>query len=118
MNLTLFSEEDFVTEPSANICPVDEIEILGRKYKIELMGEVEDPESDGSMDLSSQAIKYRPAPGADYNRDTIFHEITHAVDETLLCELTERQVHLMATGLLSVLKQNPELIEWLCSNEQ
>lgn len=40
-------------------------------------------------------------------RDTLLHEVIHAVDYSMCLGLEERQVHALAAGLLGVLRDNP-----------
>lgn len=96
------------TEPTFN-----SIDVLGKRFTMRELEPGEKEDCDGYMDLAAQVIAWRPQPGDDYNHDTVFHELTHAVDEILLLGLKERQVHLIASGLLAVLKQNKKLAEWL-----
>ena len=55
---------------------------------------------------------------ADYQcllqqRDTLLHEVMHAVDHELHCGMTEPQIRRMATGLLALLRDNPALVAFL-----
>lgn len=116
LNFPFPNEEDLL-EPSGLTCPIEEVDVLGRRFKISVLAPDEDIESDGSMDLQLQEIKYRLVKTPAYNKDTVLHEIIHAVEEMLDCGLTEHQVRVLATGLLYVLQQNPDLVSWLCENE-
>lgn len=93
--------------------PPDSIDVLGKKFTLKQLEPDEMEDCDGYMELAAQVIGWRPQPADDYNHDTVFHEITHAVDDILLLGLKEKQVHLIASGLLAVLKQNKELAAWL-----
>lgn len=93
--------------------PPEIIDILGKRFKLLQLAPDEHEDCDGYMELAAQVIGWRPQPASDYNHDTVFHEVTHAVDEILCLGLKERQVHLIASGLLAVLKQNKELATWL-----
>lgn len=47
-------------------------------------------------------------------RDTLLHELVHALDEDdQVIKLKERQVRLVATLLLTLMRQNPELVAFL-----
>lgn len=46
-------------------------------------------------------------------QDTILHEFTHAISDTLGLKLTEHQVHGLAAGWHAVLSDNPELHQFL-----
>lgn len=93
--------------------PPKSIDILGKKFEIKLLEPGEQDNCDGYMSLSEQIIAIRLQPAKDYNHDTGFHELIHAVDEILGLGLKEKQVHQLAAGLIAVMKQNPDFIEWL-----
>lgn len=46
-------------------------------------------------------------------KDTIIHEIVHAIEETAGLDLKERQVLGLGGGLYALIKENPGLILWL-----
>lgn len=50
-------------------------------------------------------------------RDTLLHETLHAIDYAMHLELDERQVHALAAGVLCVMRDNPELIDWLMQED-
>jgi hypothetical protein len=93
--------------------PPKKIDILGKKFTIKLLQPDEQENCDGYMNLSEQIIAIRLQPANDYNHDTGFHEMVHAVDEILSIGLKEKQVHQLSAGLIAVLKQNPDFIAWL-----
>jgi hypothetical protein len=99
------------------VLPPETVDVLGRRFKVKLLEPDESEDDDGYMEIGTQTIGLRLQPGLNYNQDTLLHEITHAVDETLLLGMKERQVHLLATGILAVLKQNKELTAWLLKDE-
>jgi hypothetical protein len=43
----------------------------------------------------------------------LLHEVCHAVDDAMDCKMKETQVKKLATGLLAVLKDNPQLAAYL-----
>lgn len=50
-------------------------------------------------------------------RDTVLHEIIHAVDFSMHLGLEERQVHALAAGLLGVLRDNPQITAFLVQED-
>lgn len=46
-------------------------------------------------------------------RDTLLHEVIHAIDYSLNLRMKERQVHALAAGLLATLRENPDFVRWL-----
>ena len=48
--------------------------------------------------------------------DTLLHEAMHALDHEMHCGMTEPQIRRMATGLLALLRDNAELVEFLIAS--
>jgi hypothetical protein len=77
------------------------------------------PEEDacGACDAASLTIAIDPGDAEDYNRATLLHEILHAClrssDPAVDDEQEEMVVAAITGPLLSALKDNPELIEYL-----
>lgn len=67
----------------------------------------------GLCDVSSCTMTVANDVDPQQIADTVWHEITHAVDETLGLKLSESQVHAIAAGQLAVLLDNPKLIDLL-----
>ena len=44
-------------------------------------------------------------------RHTMLHELVHCIEQKLQLEMTERQVDLIALGLIDLFRSNPELLE-------
>lgn len=75
-----------------------------------------DEEADGNQDRGKQVIKVRTGRAPDYIKDTVIHELIHAIDESLDLGMKEKQVARLATGLLAVLNDNPELKEYILND--
>ncbi len=95
------------------VVPPSTINILGKKFTIICMQPDCEHTGDGYMELQTQQIGVRLQPANDYNQDTGLHEVIHAVDEILSIGLKEKQVHQLAAGLIAVIKNNPDFVEWL-----
>lgn len=89
---------------------IETIRILGKTYSVSLD---EDMSNYGECNYKKQTITYSPRQHDDQLKDTLLHEIIHAVDHAVHLELSEKQVHALAGGLYAVLKDNPELSKWL-----
>jgi hypothetical protein len=96
-----------------NDLPPETINVLGKTFTVHLIEPDQSEDEDGSMILLDQRINIRLQPAAEYNSDTMLHELIHAVDEMLLLKLKEPQVHQLAVGLMSIFNQNKELMEWM-----
>lgn len=66
---------------------------------------------------SRNRIDYRTRLAADIKRDTILHELMHAIrslqGREYGGEVEEDYVRSLATGLIGVFDDNPEFAEWL-----
>lgn len=93
------------------------VRVLGRIFKIVEMKDGEDEDADGLCKIAEQELHVRPQPGLGYCQDTLLHETIHAIDETLVLRMTERQVSNVASILLAVLKDNPEYTKWILQDE-
>jgi hypothetical protein len=93
------------------------INILGRIFRIVPLKKNEQVDADGIMSLGEQKIGIRAERAIGYLQDTLLHETIHAIDETLLLKMTERQVSNLASVLIAVLKDNPEFTKWILKNE-
>lgn len=81
--------------------------ILGKTYTIEEVP-LKQLKANGICDFSCQTIKVATPLLPDEAKDVILHEVIHAVDHLLDLELTERQVQVLATGLMAVFAANPD----------
>ncbi len=89
----------------------ESVYILGKEWRIL------DKESDGAYGLCIERaleIHIGRDLSDELERDTVLHEILHAIDWTVGTKLTEKQVGTIASGLYAVLKENPNLVEYLC----
>lgn len=98
------------------------IRIFGKVFNIRYIpsgGEpfVGDRKDDyGECDVDNQDIVVRDGQPLETEQDTVFHEIFHAVDGSMVDEeqmIDEAVVRRMATGLLAVFKDNPRLLSYL-----
>jgi hypothetical protein len=88
------------------------LKILGKKYALRFVEKVNDKEDlMGLCNDAQQDIQVSLHQPKDALKDTILHEIIHAVDYQMQLGLKERQVHGMAAGLVAVFLDNPEFIE-------
>lgn len=71
----------------------------------------------GACDMESMSIAVDPGKHEDYARATLLHEILHACirssDPTLDDEHEETVVAAMTGPLLSMLRDNPDIVEYL-----
>ncbi|QBE66848.1 hypothetical protein [Pseudoduganella lutea] len=93
------------------------IHILGRDYSITY--ELDDGDY-GSCDTMQCEIEVREGMPRVEEQDTVLHEVMHAVWALMDIgnrKVEEHVVRKMATGLLLVLQQNPDLTKYLVKPE-
>lgn len=89
---------------------ISALRIIGKLYAIE----EKDGEGDYGECFTDQCrIEVRSTQCHQQQADTLLHEAFHAVDHELHCGLTEPQVRRMSTGILALLRDNPELVAFL-----
>ena len=94
-----------------------QIKVLNLTYEIRWVDRQIETATDshGFCDVSEQLIVVNGDQKRDAIADTMLHEINHALFNALCItgELTEeRIVRLMATGLCTVLRDNPSFTKW------
>lgn len=93
---------------------IDSLRILGKTYDV-----IQDDlgmANEGSIGQCSShkcQIKYSSDQHAQQLKDTILHEAIHAVDYIMHLGLEERQVHALAGGILALLLDNPQFVDYL-----
>ena len=90
------------------------INILGKRYRVtEKAAGYGGGHGFGHVNHHSLTIELQSDQAEAQKRDTLLHEVIHAIDFAVHLELKERHVHALAAGLLCVLRDNPELVERL-----
>lgn len=87
------------------------LKIIGREYKVEYNEELNGLY--GRCDERNQLISITPNQLPAIEVDTVLHEVVHAVSDMMNLQMKERQVYCITTGLIAVMKDNPELLDYL-----
>lgn len=90
----------------------DALRILSKKWSVR----TQTPKGGkdvGECTFSTATIWVSPNQSIDHQRDTLLHEAMHAIEEELGAGMRERQIKLMATGILDLLRSNPALVAYL-----
>ena len=90
------------------------LQIIGKPYQVLIVPLLDEGLNVGEMSEHHQAITMAAGQTFENERDTLLHEILHAIEERLQLKMREKQVALLATGLLQVLRENPKLVAYLC----
>ena len=87
--------------------------IIGKAYEVQLLTVQEFPANCGETHSAQGIIKIQEGQLLYDEADTLLHECIHALDERFQLKLTERQVYCTTVGLLSLLKDNPNMLQYL-----
>lgn len=87
------------------------VDVLGKPYRVEL---IQRDSGDYGECFSDQCrIEVATYQCDTQKKDTLLHEVMHAIDHEMNCRMSEPQIRRIATGLLAVLRQNPALVAFL-----
>lgn len=87
------------------------VDVVGQKFRI--LHDAPSDNGSGECHTDENLIRVNPQHGEPAQRDTLLHEVCHAISDAMQCDMRERQIRGMATGLLCVLRQNPNLVNFL-----
>lgn len=91
------------------------VKVGSRYYDIEYVASVDADDSLGECDYLPQKCLIKEGQAFEGERDSVIHELFHAVDENQQTDLKEKQVHMLASGVLTLLRDNPKLVSYLCA---
>lgn len=90
------------------------VRVLGRSYKVTRK---RDKVNNGYCDVTKGVLNVAPGADAFTDKDTLLHEIMHAIlyqqNQHRPYKLEESFVRPLATGIIAVLQDNPQLAQWL-----
>lgn len=99
----------------------ERIKVISKRFTIhyvpEATGELSD-EKMGLCDTLNQNIWVQDDLKEDTQRETLLHEILHAISDEMGLNLTEEQVAGTAIGVLAVLMDNPSFAKFLLKKEK
>ena len=88
------------------------VDILGKRFSVKWR-KVGGGKDFGQCVSTKCEIVIDPNVHVDQQKDTLIHECLHAIDHEMDTGLRERQIRLIATGLLHFIRSNPELIKYV-----
>lgn len=91
----------------------DVVRVLGRDVPLIHVGEDMLPKAVGEYDYEHQIVRLRDGQQPVFEADTVLHELIHAIDDAMQLGMKERQVHCTAVGLIALLRDNPDFLEYL-----
>ena len=86
------------------------VNILGKKYKVELLDETRTGGNMGNANRSLQYININKGNAVEQQQDTLMHEILHIIDGELKLGLTENTISRLTVGLFSAGYVHPMLL--------
>lgn len=97
------------------------LRVNGRTVRLVARQEARMPSAYGRWHESRHLIEYRTRMPNDIKRDTVLHEVMHAIRSLQGREsggaVEEDYVRSIATGLIGVLDDNPEFARWLITKQ-
>ena len=94
--------------------PFKRLKVLGKWYRVT-------PGTDknrlGECDLVECRIGYRPDQHIQQARETLLHELIHAISDAQALNLSERRVRALGMSIMAIVADNPGLLEWLAMQD-
>lgn len=90
--------------------PPTSIKVLGKRYSIRV---VKNCKHLGTSNSQNAELEVLEDQDWQQKRDTVLHEIVHAIDYSMAMGLKERQVHALGCALYQLITENKPLIQWL-----
>lgn len=98
------------------------LSLIGKRHKVEwdCIGLTADDgdEVDGLFDRSKKLIQIAAGQTHDDERETLLHEILHALEVQMDAEIPEAKLRQLAVGLYAALKDNRKLVSYLLEEEE
>jgi hypothetical protein len=94
--------------------------LIGKRHRIEWdcdLREGDDVLISGYFHLSKKLIQVAAGQTHDDERETLLHEILHALEVQMDAEIPEPKLRQLAVGLYAALKDNPKLVTYLLEEE-
>lgn len=95
------------------------VRIIGKLHKIDYLPADHRDLKDGDdalvgrIDHDAQRVMIAQGQTLVSEQDTLLHEVLHGVEWAMDLEVPETVIHRLATGLLAVLKDNPDFLRYL-----
>lgn len=89
--------------------------IIGKKYTVAWPNKIDNDGEpvNGLFDPDTQSIQVVGTLPLESAQDSLLHEVMHAVEFSMGLDLEETIIERMATGLLAVIKDNPNFVTYL-----
>ena len=95
--------------------PFTHLRCLGKELEIqwnqELMGHFG---VFGTFEPVRMVVRLGTGHSEDQTRETLLHEVMHAVEHQMNLQITEENIRQLSVGLYAMLKDNPRFAAFLC----
>jgi hypothetical protein len=92
----------------------NKIRVLGKDYSVKFTaGEPVHDDAQGHCDYLKLRISIREGLAPAEERSTLLHEALHCVSHAMGLHLSESRIERLETGILALLKDNPQLVAYL-----
>ena len=85
------------------------IKVVGKIYQI-VYGEFQNR---GLCEAVKQKISIDHDLPPDEERDTILHEVFHAIEDAMGIDMADRNIRCLATGMYAVFRDNPDFFRYI-----
>ena len=97
----------------ALVAPPSDVEILGKTWRLELVESNLETGKLGEMRQGACRMKIISGQDPQQERDTVLHEIIHAVFSEIGYSPQEEVIQSLTSVLYGVLLKNPQLVDYL-----
>jgi len=95
----------------------DTFKLFNQTWRINTTNHKELPNELGMCYTDQQEIVLLAGMNSDVLIQTLIHELVHAIETKLDLDMTERQVDLMALGLIDLFRSNPNMLSLLAEQD-
>ena len=85
------------------------VRVMGKRWVIEYR----EQDEYGLCDYKQTKITISEDQSLENMRDTVLHELVHAISNEVKAGLNEKQTATISTGVLAILRDNPGLVRFL-----
>jgi len=102
--------------------PFKTLRLIGKRHRIEWgcqeLKADDGDDVDGLFDASKKLIQIAAGQTHDDERETLLHEILHALEVQMHAHIPEDKLRQLAVGLYATLKDNQKLVQYLLEEEE
>jgi hypothetical protein len=114
MEVQLTLDQPIMSKTKSNeLVRPEVVRVFGRNYYITYTGIENGMTNLGLTHFNEGLVNIREDQRPIEEKDTLLHEFIHVIDHVLECELDERQVTILAHGLIGIFQDNPEFAKYV-----